>query len=362
MRFFVVKSEKSRNFAPMKRSCLLFFHALLASVFALLTWQCSWEKAAVPTVQAVVTDADGNLWVGTSNGLYRADSLGELHQQPLPSLTHHPFPSIHAMALDTAGRRLWVGAWNHLYCYDLQRERFITTPDSAIHQTTALQIDTLGRVTAKTGHGLYRYTLNDTLPNGLTEQLNGITYQKASNTDVSIEGYYFPRAASHPPLYLWLLLAACLVCVVVVFYLFKKQRANRHSASVNVIAADNADVQPAVSAQEPRDSLPHRPTFLERAEHVVETHIADQDFNADIFAQEMAVSRAQLFRKLKAANGQTVMEFINERRMTMAEQLLKTTDRTVADIATQVGFSEASNFRRAFLKWSGRNPSEVRKE
>ena len=44
----------------MKRSCLLFFHALLASVFALLTWQCSWEKTAVPTVQAVVTDADGN--------------------------------------------------------------------------------------------------------------------------------------------------------------------------------------------------------------------------------------------------------------------------------------------------------------
>ena len=360
MRFFVAMSKKRCNFARMKQRCQFFLHASIASLFALITCQCSREKTDMPTVQAVVsvvTNASSNLWVATDNGLYRADSLGELHQQPLPSLTHHPFPSIHALALDTIGHRLWIGAWNHLYCYDLQRERFITTPDSAIHQTTALQIDTLGRVIAKTGHGLYRYTLNDTLPNGMTEQLNGIAYQKEPNVAVCIDGCHFPETDSRPLFYIWLILAACLACVVVDFYLRKKRRPAEADDKVTAPAL----VQPTINAPNSDASYSHRPTFLERAEQIVDIHIADQSFNADVFAQEMAVSRAQLFRKLKASNGQTVMEFINERRMALADHLLKTTDRTIADIASATGFSEASNFRRAFLKWSGKNPSEVRK-
>ena len=93
---------------------------------------------------------------------------------------------------------------------------------------------------------------------------------------------------------------------------------------------------------------------------MVDAHLADEDFSIDQMASELAVSRAQLFRKLKAASGQTPKELIDERRMGLAVTLLTTTDRTVSDIAWMCGFSDASNFRRAFVRVYGQSPSEYR--
>lgn len=76
-------------------------------------------------------------------------------------------------------------------------------------------------------------------------------------------------------------------------------------------------------------------TFLERAQKVVNAHLADEDFNADVFAREMAVSRAQL---------------------------LQTTNDTQAVIAMKVGYSDASNFHRAFIHQFGMTPSEYVKQ
>lgn len=316
-----------------------------------------------PTPQVALRTPDGFFWVATDNGLYRADSHGELQQQPLPSLTHHPFPSIHAMTVDSAGGRLWIGAWNHLYLYDLRRERFITTADSAIHQTTALTCDSLGRVLAKTEHGLYRYTLNDTLPNGLTEQLDAVAYTKAEIPAIDLGGYHFPENSQNYS-WLWLVSAALLLMVAAVKVFKNHPRPNLAGREVDSPADENSienSIDSHLLGRGVGCEASPKPTFLERASKVVDAHIADTDFNADMFAQEMAVSRAQLFRKLKATSGQTVLEFVNERRMTLATVLLTTTDRTVSDIATAVGFSEASNFRRSFLRWVGMTPSDYRK-
>jgi AraC-like DNA-binding protein len=39
---------------------------------------------------------------------------------------------------------------------------------------------------------------------------------------------------------------------------------------------------------------------------------------------------------------------------------LQGTDRTIADIATAVGFAEPSAFHRAFRKWTGMRPTDYR--
>ena len=363
MRFLIVMSIKMSNFAPMKRLVSMIPHTLLALVLMVLMCQCTREKAVAPVVQAVVETLDGTFWAATDNGLFRADSLGILRQQPLPSLTHHPFPSIHALAVDTVYNRLWVGAWNHLYCYDLKRERFVTTADSVIHQTTFLQCDTLGRVLARTEHGLYRFTLCDTLPEGQTEQIDGVVYKKADITYIDLKGYRFPEAESNSSrFWLWLALVfACAVLFLIVLLVLRR----RKNLAVPSEKLQTEHLLPGNTKGIPSESeevLPAMPSFLDRAARIVDAHIADEDFNADVFAQEMAVSRAQLFRKLKAANGQTPKEFINDRRMAKAVQLLQTTDRTLADIAMAVGISDASNFRRTFMKRFGVSPSQYRKE
>lgn len=53
-------------------------------------------------------------------------------------------------------------------------------------------------------------------------------------------------------------------------------------------------------------------------------------------------------------------EFLNERRITKAEELLYTTVLSVTDIAMQSGFSSISAFNRTFKTMKGCSPSEYR--
>lgn len=102
--------------------------------------------------------------------------------------------------------------------------------------------------------------------------------------------------------------------------------------------------------------------FINRAVEVVRSHLADLNFTPDLFASEMAVSRAQLFRKIKAMTNQTVQEFIVTIRLNEASELLLTTTYTIGEVAVMTGFSEASNFTRSFTKKFKKTPSAYIKD
>lgn len=310
-------------------------------------------------VRMVVADKQGRQWAATKNGLYRQDFDGVFVQMPLPSLTHHPYPSIYAMAVDTVNRRLWVGAWNHLYCYDLTRERFVTTADSAICRTVSLFCDSVGRVIALTEHGQFRYTLNDTLPQGLTEQMDSVRYPKPTLSHIDTSEWTFGNTERNRSNSLTLIIAivAILALATTGWHIMVKKSRKGNEYKRNKETADSDYICGDIAS-----ALPQKISFLERAGQVVDAHMNDEDFSIDTFSQEMAVSRAQLFRKLKSANGQTVKEFINARRMAHAASLLTTTKRTISDIAEEVGFSDASNFSRCFVKNYGMPPSEYREK
>ena len=328
------------------RLSLLFLMAVLAG--------CS--RSSVPDVHAVAQDLEGRRWAGTHDGLYREGDDGVFRALPVPSLSHHPFPGIYALTCDTLRGRMWIGAWNHLYCYDLKRERFVTTADSTIYATVGLMSDTAGVVLAWTEHGLYRFTLDDSLPGGLAERLDSTCYPKPAAL-VNTSGWQFEQSAGQDGggVLLGVMGLVAVGGLLLLFWLMTKRR-----RVVSPAPADDQEVsQPPTDDAEQPDL---RRLFMQRAERVVDAHIDDENFNADVFAREMAVSRAQLFRKLKAACGQTVMDYINQRRMTKASHLLLTTDRTLADIALSVGVSDASNFRRVFIRYYGLSPREYREQ
>jgi len=102
--------------------------------------------------------------------------------------------------------------------------------------------------------------------------------------------------------------------------------------------------------------------FINHAVEVVRSHLADLNFTPDLFASEMAVSRAQLFRKIKAMTNQTVQEFIVTIRLNEASELLLTTTHTIGEVAVMTGFSEASNFTRSFTKKFKKTPSAYMKD
>lgn len=101
--------------------------------------------------------------------------------------------------------------------------------------------------------------------------------------------------------------------------------------------------------------------FINRAVEVVHNHLSSFNFTADVFAQEMAVSRAQLFRKIKAMTNQTVNAFIMAIKLNRAVELLQTSDNQINEIALKCGFSDASNFTRSFVKKFGVTPSNYKK-
>lgn len=80
-----------------------------------------------------------------------------------------------------------------------------------------------------------------------------------------------------------------------------------------------------------------------------------------VIAEELGMSESTLRRSLKAlgASYQSVLDGVREK---MAIQYLMTSNLLLEDIAYLVGFSDVSNFRKAFKKWTGRPPLSYRKK
>jgi len=79
----------------------------------------------------------------------------------------------------------------------------------------------------------------------------------------------------------------------------------------------------------------------------------------DLVASKMALSRQTLFRKLKA-EGVTFEQVLDELRHRLAKDYLSARKVSVNETAYLVGFSDPAAFSRAFKRWTGMNPSEIR--
>jgi AraC-like DNA-binding protein len=76
-------------------------------------------------------------------------------------------------------------------------------------------------------------------------------------------------------------------------------------------------------------------------------------------AKLLEVSDRSLRRQLQ---GISFRGLLDEPRMQIAMRYLRTTRLANEDIALALGFSDATNFRRAFRRWTNKSPSEIRGE
>jgi len=101
--------------------------------------------------------------------------------------------------------------------------------------------------------------------------------------------------------------------------------------------------------------------FIRRVIDLVEENMADWDFDLETMARKLAVSRRQLFRKLRAAAGCSPNAFIRTLRLRRAAQLLTESQMTVTEITYAVGFSDLKHFRTIFREYYGVAPGEYLK-
>jgi len=83
------------------------------------------------------------------------------------------------------------------------------------------------------------------------------------------------------------------------------------------------------------------------------------DIGMDAIAAKLAVSRQTLFRKLKA-EGTTFEKVLDELRHRLALNYLSGKKVSVNETAYLVGFSDPAAFSRAFKRWTGSSPRDVR--
>jgi len=98
--------------------------------------------------------------------------------------------------------------------------------------------------------------------------------------------------------------------------------------------------------------------FIEKAVKVVEENMTNPDFSVEMFGREMALSRVQLHRKLKAIVNQSASTFVRTLRLQRAALLLSKQAGNVTEIAYDVGFNNLSYFAKCFHEKFGVTPSE----
>ena len=74
------------------------------------------------------------------------------------------------------------------------------------------------------------------------------------------------------------------------------------------------------------------------------------------------MSRAQLYRKLKATVDMSVSEFIRVHRVKLASEFLKNKNLNVTDVCYASGFSDASYFSKSFKDVFKVPPAQYRKQ
>lgn len=93
---------------------------------------------------------------------------------------------------------------------------------------------------------------------------------------------------------------------------------------------------------------------------VLRSCLLDGKFSAGEIADVLGFHERTLHRRLKDA-GTSFRHEIDTARRTLSEQLLTHTGMAIGDIATTLGYADASGFIRAFGRWCGSSPNAWRK-
>lgn len=102
--------------------------------------------------------------------------------------------------------------------------------------------------------------------------------------------------------------------------------------------------------------------FLEQLHEVINQHLADEQFKTAQLGAQLGMNHVTLNKKIKALTGQTTGQYLRNYRLATAEELLRTTSLTVAEISYKIGVSEPSNFNNMFKKVYGKSPKQWREE
>jgi ligand-binding sensor domain-containing protein/AraC-like DNA-binding protein len=171
----------------------------------------------------------------------------------------------------------------------------------------------------------------------------------------------------------WAFLFYLIIVLLIIFLLYRNARKNLSLRKQFELKIKNLENDIIISSQEQSRNNIHSLTikstnelsiqekFLQRTIEIIESNLADSSFDVERFADEIFMSKSQLYRKLKSNTGYSVTEFMRLIRLKKAAQLLKANSATVAEISYKVGFDNVGYFSKCFKELFGIPPSKYSK-
>jgi signal transduction histidine kinase/DNA-binding response OmpR family regulator/ligand-binding sensor domain-containing protein len=101
--------------------------------------------------------------------------------------------------------------------------------------------------------------------------------------------------------------------------------------------------------------------FVDNLQKIVTENLDKTELNADMLADQLAMSKTQLYRKMKAVTGFTPHGFIRNFRLKKAASLLLESSYTVSEIIYETGFNNRTYFYRCFKELYGDSPTDYKK-
>ena len=99
--------------------------------------------------------------------------------------------------------------------------------------------------------------------------------------------------------------------------------------------------------------------FLKQLHAIIQKNLSDSEFGVEDIGKQIGLSRVQLYRKVKAMTGSSVVDLLRKARLAKAKRLLESRSMSVSEVAYDVGFSAPSYFTKCFKDEYGMLPGDV---
>ena len=100
--------------------------------------------------------------------------------------------------------------------------------------------------------------------------------------------------------------------------------------------------------------------FAETLNEAIRENMSNPNLKIEDLGDKVGLSRVQLYRKVKSITGLTPIELLRQMRLQQGYVLLTTTNKTVQEIAYEVGFGTPGYFSKCFRQQYGKYPMDLR--
>lgn len=124
-------------------------------------------------------------------------------------------------------------------------------------------------------------------------------------------------------------------------------------------AEENEEVAPAPIGEYEMTETDKK--FLNDVDTYIRDNMGDPDTTVESMSAHLYISRVQLYKRMVSLTGTTPSEYLRAKRIHRSEELLRSGEFTVSEIAYKVGFNNPRYFSKYFQEEYGMTPSQYKK-